>query len=323
MLSKARERKTLTVYRYRKMVSSGRICNPNEQRPFKYDSSQMTEIVNDMVEGFIFPSIFLCDVQSSLTRALKQKNQDDVEFFSHWARKKIKYLIYDGQHRTEYLTKHIDGKFDSVMDDILRTKLDVEILMNWNLEELNRQFKTSNSGKRIRSEDLTYMISNKFNNDVKDLVLKSSIADYQKPKEFSAKERAAYGIILRSLKVCCTIEKVEFMNPKTSAKSLQEMVHRNFGLGTPKFVTYLKSIEDFVNMLDKIQNPLLKEGYVQYNYIFACHVNNNQNLGWEYSKIISFVDGLQNDAGSPLDTRGREPIKRYLEIERLMINFVS
>lgn len=322
MLSKSKVRKTLSVHRYRKMVSSGRICNPNEQRPFSYDSNQMTEIVNDLVEGFIFPSIFLCDVQSSLARAIEEKKQVDIEFFTHWARKKTKYLIYDGQHRTEYLTKHINGKFDSIMDDILLTQLDVEILINWNLEELNRQFKTSNSGKRIKAQDLTFMIPNKFNKDIKDLVYRTTIADYQKPKEFAAKERAAYGIILRSLKVCGTIEKVEFMNAKTSTKSLQEMVHRNYGLGTPKFETYLKSIEDFVRMLNEIQNPNLKEGYVQYNYIFACHVNNRHELGWENSQIISFVDSLQNDANSDLDTRGREPIKRYLELERLMLNFV-
>ena len=318
----------MTVEEYRNMVKGegkdhlqGKLTvNPHEQRPFNYSRTQMTEIVNDLIDGYKLPSICLCDVETSYSRAKQDRNEIDEKYFGDYINRKIKYLIFDGQHRTEYLTKHIDGKFEPIMDKILNTKLKIDILLNFSYEELTRQFKLSNSGTRIKKADLLYSIINPFNQDFKSLVKMSGLTNYQKDKDFSKKERKAYGILLNSFKICAFIENTPFVNKKTEVGLLEDMVNQNFGLGS--FTNFLESIRNFSSCLNSIDNPYLNMGYVQYNFIFAFHINILNDLGLNTTQVITFVNNLDNSDGTDLNTRTRDYHARYLEVQKQILNFV-
>ena len=327
MLTKTHKHRQMTVDEYRNLVMKGNpdgktFGNPSEQRPFTYNNKQMVEIFNDLADGFLQPPIILSDVDSSLLRAIQDNNSSDIKYFQHYKELGISNLIWDGQHRTEYLRRGYDKLISDKRNEISSALLDITFLYNWSPQELERQFNSSNSGRQQKSQNRLWSIVNQFNQELKELLQIIDLIDYQKAKNYSDKERMTYGTIIIALKICGAIENLQpFLNFNTDYDGLKELIESNFGLGN--YEIFLQSLQDLKTLVPNITNEKFQNRYLQLNYIFALHVNRHKQLGLDVEKIRGIVDTLavSDDPNSPLNSRSKKHRERYLEIRSLMINF--
>jgi hypothetical protein len=311
------EKTEMTVREVREMAFSGKITIRTEQRPFRKNREQFLGIVDSIIKGLMYAPIVLCDINSSLERSIRDNNEVDTNFF-----KKILGILYilltceDGQHRISYFISDIfDELPEETKNKLLDSKIPVVIQKYYTLEDITTAFNYTNSGNKIKNQDLVWSNVTSFNTELRDLPSNLGLVRYSNRKGLPLAIRDTYKFTLKSLKVLAHIEGVHSVNSGTGDKGLIKFVRQNFTLDN--FSGILNCMRTMMVVLEDgiLNNP--KEDYTKYNLLFSIHSLRVKDIEASLEDIVGHVNNFPTD--DTFGSRNSSVLKRYKAVnERIL-----
>ena len=279
-----------------------------EQRPFRYDKEQFKGIVSSIISGFMYAPIVLCDINSSLARAINDGNTEDIQYFTGLiGGKTVLRTVEDGQHRVNYFTTAKTNLDEETFNTLMDCTIPVVLQVNYTLDDITRAFNYTNSGNKIKNQDLVWSNVTSFNTQLKDLTEDLGLKNYSRKRDIILKIRDSYKFLLKSLKVVAHMEGMHSIDARTGDKSLVAFVKRDLN------VSQFDGVVDCIRtMMTSVVNGTLndcKEDYAKYNLLFSIHTLKVNNIESSLEEITEHVNQFPND--DYFGSRNSSVVKRY------------
>ncbi len=287
-----KEHKEISIGEILDLAKDNSLQTREEQRVFKNKKKQFFDIVNSVLREKMFSSMIFCDVESSLEFAIKNNNEDDIEYFTNLLEDGIKHTIEDGQHRMKYYFLSKTLLSDRQHNELLKCKVPVYFLYNYSVDDLTEVFNTVNSGTKIKVHELVWSIVNSFNTELKNKTETLNLHLYSKSVDILQKIRSSYKFLLKGLKVCANKEGIHNVGKETGDDSLKLFVNQKYEMVL--FEGVFKCFETMVSILNTREDLINKlEDYTKFNLLFTIHLIKLNNYKADINWIVNFVNGIE------------------------------
>ena len=277
------------------------------QRVMKLSKNSTQTLIESILLGDLDTPFKLCDIKSCL-----DNNPNDFEYFNPPLLNGFTHSIEDCQHRLGALyfisNNDFDGKFKDRKQEFYDSEVAVYVYKTESYQDLIRKYGKTNSGKKIKTEEMVWKVLNDFNNNIKNLFLTAKYIRnlYNVKNKVESSKRTFYNNIIKMIKVCAYYDGI-IDNVGIDPNNLLNFIENDENID--KFKSIIDIFDQWFNLITDKKKK--NKFFYQSNLFFILHVIKTYNIELNENEIINLLESLT-------DTRAQAP-QRY----KIILNTIT